>query len=327
MLLAGVAVVVEGDDSELRSALVTALHGAPARSDPAGPAGTATIGTATVAMVSEPRTIPATQPDDVDHETGVRFWTRADRGPVASREGVTVDVDLDRCSATIAGFDAGRHSFVSLAALAWIGVAWLMATHDRYAVHAAAVGRDADALLLLGHSGAGKSTAVFAALEAGWWALGDDSIVVEPTDDGGFAHGVHRPPAAPLEIGGSLLASSARIDDSRRRGRLGPEVLSARRARIVGVVVADHSDQPGGVCTRIPGHEAMPLLVQSCGPASDPRFRRPFFRVAGDLARLPVWSLGHAAEPERRRAAAAGFLDRCLREAEADRSAGVTDAG
>lgn len=47
-------------------------------------------------------------------------------------------------------------------------------------VHASAVGRDGRFLLLVGHGGAGKSTAAMACLAAGWQYAGDDFVLINP---------------------------------------------------------------------------------------------------------------------------------------------------
>ncbi len=64
--------------------------------------------------------------------------------------------------------------------------------HGLQAVHAAAVGRDGDGVLIPGNSGSGKTTAALACLDAGYEYLGDDWAGVESRPDGGFtAHGLY----------------------------------------------------------------------------------------------------------------------------------------
>ena len=91
---------------------------------------------------------------------------------------------------------------------------------------------------------------------------------------------------------------------------------------MVGVVLVTHSAltdgrvEPGGAST------IFSLLLQSFAGTIDPRLRRAFFPVAGDLARLPGFTLGHARTASVRRARAVEHLETVLRAIDADGGGG-----
>lgn len=260
------------------------------------------------------RAVPPCVPDD--EENGVELWSGPE-GPIARCRGVVLEVT----AATVRAFVPDRTAAPGLPALVDIGLCWLLASAGRYLLHAAAVGVEAEALLVLGHSGSGKSTTVFAALDAGWWALSDDHVALEPSAGGLLAHGVHHALAAPVEIGGELIARSELVDDLRRRGRIEPDVLSTGPRRIAGVVVIGHSTRVAGEVVPLAGHQVMPLVMQSFAASSDRHHTGDFVRVAGALSRLPAWSVGHSSVPALRRDVVVANLRRCLDEGSSGLSA------
>ena len=136
----------------------------------------------------------------------------------------------------------------------------MLAGHQRFMVHGAAVERDGTALLLLGNSGAGKSTLAAAALDAGWHALSDDLTIVEPDcrRPAACTACTRRPRSRPRSAGSS---SSARpiLGDPRERVGARRDVLTQGGHRIGGsrpdrarrLVRADRS-------ARLRGHEVLP---------------------------------------------------------------------
>src|SRR5438876_94714 len=57
-------------------------------------------------------------------------------------------------------------------------IAHLLAWHDRHVLHAAAIAVDTGCILVLGGTGAGKSTVALAALRSRWRVLGDDLVAL-----------------------------------------------------------------------------------------------------------------------------------------------------
>jgi hypothetical protein len=296
--IAGVAVELLADDAARARILAAAVHGfEPTGADPL----------VSLRLEAVAQALPAVAPADEQH--GRRLWRRPHGALIVAGAGVGVLIDGRRAVGWVASPEDGAQ-FEPLASMA---LCWLLARHDRYLVHAAAVGDGADAVLALGHSGAGKSTLSLAALDAGLETLTDDVAVIEPEPDVLLVQGVHQALCAPRELGGALLEGAPPLHDLRARARLDTEVLSTGRRRIVGTAIVGHSDLPDGELTPMPGHAAMPLLLQSFAALDDPGARAAYLAVAARLARLPVWRLGHGTDAGTRRLTSARHLEHCLR--------------
>lgn len=241
---------------------------------------------------------------------GIKFWDEPDGIVVSAPPGLVITVVDDRAHVHLP--DLAALPFFE--GCVYLPLTWLLARHGRFVLHGAAIVRDGRALLLLGHSGAGKSTLAISALEAGWQALADDVVIVHPDGDGLRIHGIHRVPAVPTEIGGQLAESALRLDDPRNRATLPRTVLTGGGHRLAGVVLITHADAADGSLQPATGHRVLPLLLQSFAGSIDPRLRTAFFETARALSRLPVWELGHAADPTVRRERAAHHLEQCLAE-------------
>ena len=79
-------------------------------------------------------------------------------------------------------------------------LARLLLVQDRFLLHGAAVRRDAPALLVVGESGAGKSSLAYAAHLAGWRVLADDMVAVAAGDGGLLVQGIPRVPTIPADV-------------------------------------------------------------------------------------------------------------------------------
>jgi hypothetical protein len=270
---------------------------------------------------------PATTPTRPPHSEllGLEFWAEADGMVVAAPPGLVITVAGDRADAHVPDLAA----LSSFERCVYLPLTWLLAQNDRFILHGAAIVRDGRALLLLGASGAGKSTLAVSALDAGWSALADDVVIVHSDDDGfgddGFGddgsgdgalciHGIHRVPAVPTEIGGRFADAAPRHNDPRLRATLPRTVLTGGGHRLAGVVLITHADAADGSLASASGHQALPLLLQSFAGTVDPTLRIAFFETARALDRLPIWDLGHAADPTIRRERAAHHLERCAAE-------------
>jgi hypothetical protein len=255
--------------------------------------------------------VPPGPPDD--EREGTRLWRRPDGLVVIGPTAIAVSVTGRRAELVLPpGVGAGER----VEGLVSQALSWLLAAHRRFLLHAAVVARGDDAVLALGHSGAGKSSLVVAAAAAGLEALTDDAAIVEPVAGGFRAHGVHQPVHAPRELGGDLVGGGGpTLGDVRDRVRIGSDLLTRGGRRVVGVVLLGHSDQAEGELAKLPGHAAMPLLAQSFVGIIHPPHRAAYLPVAAGLARLGVWRLGHGADPTRRLAASGALLLRCFERA------------
>ena len=261
------------------------------------------------------RDAPDRTPDAA--ELGIELWNG--EGQVLLRwRGVSVDV---RGTEVDVLFDEPCVPAI-LETLVQLALSWVLAEHDRYLVHAAAIGRDDSVVLVFGHTGAGKSTTTVAALDAGWWAISDDLVVVEVRAGALVAHGICQPPVAPIEIGGPLLAGATAVGDPRNRGEPRSNVLRTSRPVIAGTVLVGHSRLEDGELERVAGYRSMPTIVQSSVAILEERYRRSFVATAAALARLPSWRLGLSFDADRRRDAAAAALGHCF-----DELASITPAG
>ncbi len=297
--IAGVAVELWADDPALGRALGDAA---------AGFETTEADAQVSFRVGATPHAVPRRPPDDEHY--GRRLWRRPSGALIVAGEGVGVLIEGGRANGWLRTLDDGPQ-FEPLASLA---LCWLLARHDRFLVHAAVVGGGGDAVIALGHSGAGKSTLSLAALAAGMETLSDDVAVIQPDPGGMLVHGVHQAPCVPRDLGGVVLDGARRLYDARDRAQLDCGVLTAGARRIVGTVLVGHSERAGGDLRRLPGHAAMPLLLQSFAALDDPVHRAAYLAVAGRLARLPVWQLGHGTNAASRRLTSGHHLDRCLQE-------------
>jgi hypothetical protein len=293
------------------------IAGVPVRARATDPARDAALGATLVGFPSsvaapwvdvaiDAREVDApTRPPD-DELVGVRFWTLPD-GMVASTDGLLVEARGNRAVVHLA--DPERSDLVE-GCLA-MALTWLLAPHGRFVLHGAAVARGDRGILLLGHTGAGKSTAAAAALDAGWRLLGDDQVVVDASEHRLDVYGFHRAPAVPLELGASWATRGTVLDDPRARVELPRDVLATGKATIEAVVLLAH-DGGDGALRPASAHAVLPLLLQSFAATVDASRRVAFFPVAARLTRLPKWELAHARDARVRRTRAATLLERAL---------------
>lgn len=244
-----------------------------------------------------------------DERHGVRFWSDADTAMVVSGSAV-VSVQGAVLTASVpdlADEDRAEGAIVAM-------LAWLLAPHGRYLVHGAAVSWGADGLVVLGHTGAGKSTLIAAALEHGWRALADDLVIVAADREVVRVVGVNRHPAIPTEIGGPVVARGRPVPGPRGRAELPSDVLSEGSADVRGVVLLAHARSPGGELARGDRARMLTLLLQSFPATGVLAWRTSFLGLAARLQALPVWQLALAADVGRRRHDAGVALEQCRRD-------------
>ena len=288
--VAGIPVRLRAPDPGRAASLAANLVGFPETD--AEPCTTLTV----VAAPPGPADAAPSRPPD-DELLGMRFW-RTEVGMAV----VTGDLVLHARGAAIVAYQPDPADGFWLEELVAFALAWVLGAHARFVLHAAAVARDDRALLVLGHTGAGKSTLSGACLEAGWQLLGDDQVVIDASTTPVAVHGFHHSPAVPREIGGAVAGGGAVLGDPRDRAELPRAVLSSGGVPVVAVVLAGHSDVAAGELVPAAATSVFPLLLQSFPATVDPELRAAFFPVAGDLTRLPCFDLRHAYGPARREA-------------------------
>jgi hypothetical protein len=190
-----------------------------------------------------------------------------------------------------------------------------LSQHGRHAMHAAALERDGDAVLVLGDSGSGKSTLAYAGSQGGWRIVADDLSLVGID---GVAHVSGLP--KPVHVPGNLLtlppAGSRRLpDDERQRWSLPPTAIAARgRYPIAAVVMLGHSTGRASAIEVAPSPARLQMLIGSLPLAGLPNILRAFFPIAAAVSRLPMWTYAHPARVEDRVTAAIALLDSVVGE-------------
>jgi hypothetical protein len=190
---------------------------------------------------------------------------------------------------------------------------WL-AYHNHFAIHAGAVARGQAALVLLGHPGAGKSTAAWGAHLAGFELLGDDTLFVR-VNQGIEVSGMRKPVAiagellSEIPVGASQDRFTGEGGGSRDRWALVPEMLTPGWHRVVGVLTPAHGTNPGGELVKSEGSPLLPLAIGVYYAADDSEQLRAWFPHAAKLARLPAWELRHTPDVDRRLEVAAHWVN------------------
>ncbi|MEY2398393.1 MAG: HPr Serine kinase C-terminal domain [Actinomycetota bacterium] len=171
-------------------------------------------------------------------------------------------------------------------------IAHLLAAHDRLVLHAAAVERDAAALLVMGATGSGKSTVALAAAESGWTVLGDDLAVLRFAGAELEVAGVGRRLAFPPNLGARAERRGSPIEgDARGRWMLPSERLAVGWFPVVGVVLLKHSSADGSL-QRCEAEEVFDIALDAFAPVADARRLRQILPYCAAIARLSGWELG-----------------------------------
>ena len=183
--------------------------------------------------------------------------------------------------------------------------------HDRHVIHAAAVERDGSAMLVLGGSGAGKSTFAFGAGQHGWRIIADDLCVA--TLQRGTVHlsGFPKPVNVPEDVlTGAPDAGTPIPLDERRRWALPPATaVASGRYPVHSVVWVGHSAGRSLAQVGPPAMDRLRQLLAAHPLILLPRVMRSYFPLAGRLSRLPTHRFEHDRDPNRRVAAIGEFLD------------------
>lgn len=268
------------------------------------------VGAVAVSIEGEPwRPLPGGDPVDVRHDVGV--WREGDVELHDRRSGARSRLVGDRVLLSSPSGEAANGNRVVPFALAPplldAGVALL---------HGAALADGDRAVLVLGPTGAGKSTTAAAARSAGLTVLGDDIAAVHRAVGGWRVQGLARPVRMPPDL---APGAAAVADDV--RGRVTPAGwATGGSARLVAIALVGHAapGEPGwdlaaGAATAQPGSaEVARAIVASAFATVRPSSVGPTLTLAAGLAELPGWHLRLASDPATRLHRAGAALVRIL---------------
>jgi hypothetical protein len=188
-------------------------------------------------------------------------------------------------------------------------LAHLLTWHDRRVLHSGAIATPDAALLVLGGSGAGKSSLALCARRGGWQVLADDLVALRGTGDDVTVAGVPRPLWVPGELLDDPAVEGTASGDWRARVELAPDAITLGWHALAGVIVVDHADGPAGTLEPVGGHELLRIVLESWTPIADTDDLRRVFPMAADLARRPAVRLRLGADVHTRVVDAVGLLN------------------
>ena len=210
-------------------------------------------------------------------------------GLTAARTRTAIDI-----GGTAASFDASfRRTFLT-------ALARLLTWNDLAVVHGGAIAAGERAVLVLGGTGAGKSTLAFSALRAGWNVLADDLVAVRRSGSSAVIAGVPRLLAVPSDVLDDDSGTRPIADDHRRRRELPADAVVSGWFPLVGVIVVAHSNDADGAVEPIDPHALLHTVLGAWVPAEHGDRLRTMLSLAASIARRPAAVLRLGREPATR---------------------------
>ena len=172
------------------------------------------------------------------------------------------------------------------------------------------IARETNAALILGETGAGKSTAAYAGLRAGWDLCSDDLVVVDASGPSIRSAGI---PKA-LSIDSALAdTSTGRAHeplpgDDRNRVWLADEDMGTGWRQLQMILGVGH-DEGSGALRPMPHEDTMDLVFGASLESERPTVVVRRLQAFATLAGLPSYELLHSADPTVRLARAAQMID------------------
>jgi len=210
--------------------------------------------------------------------------------------------------------------YKSIDLMVQFGVAAVCADRSRIMIHAAVVAKGEHALIIVGKSGYGKSTASTAALLHGWDLLSDDLAVADLS--AGVVRGVARPPRLPTDVAHRHGIAGEMEPGERGRIILDATVLAQGPRNMAGLVMVGHGVE--GSLERLASGDLHAIDDALAVPPFKPVMRRHLAPAAA-LAALPTYRLLHAKDEAIRLDRAAGLLDEALESAMSEQGPPVLD--
>lgn len=247
--------------------------------------------------------LPRRVPDQTDGD--FRVWRSGPSLELAYGDGVGALVTPR--SAEIGGHHPDlRRAFRQVFPLV---VTHLLAPFGLFVVHAAGLEQAGTAVVVVGGSGAGKSSVLVAGCQDGWGALSDDLVVVRSGDEGPEVLGIRRPVAGPPEVVDPTVPGSRILPgDLRQRWVVPVERWSGGWHPVGATLVTAHGATARSTLHPCTGTDLFPAVLESFLALAGPGLLRPWFPIAAALSRLPGWELRHGRDPAQRLAAARRLL-------------------
>jgi tetratricopeptide (TPR) repeat protein len=290
--LGGVPIAVRATDGFRAQAISALLGRAPLSDEP--PA-------ARLRFDSHRIAIPAHAPDET--QGSLRIWNGAPGLVIAHAGGITAQLTGE--AATVGGHaDDLSRAFRHVAPFV---LAAQLAPHDRFLLHAGAVARGGQAVLILGDSGSGKSTLIAGALQRGWSVLSDDLVLLRAENDEIHVMGIPRALTVPDDIVSFPTGSWPIPGDPRRRHQLNWEDWQRGWVPVGGLVAVGHGDSELSTLSALTHGEALPLLLRAM-LSRDRGHIRDYMRIALTTAGMTLGRVRHARDASRRTLSSADAL-------------------
>lgn len=297
--LAGVSTLLRSDEPRLAGAMAAALGDCPPRNE--------TQETAELHITSSEVVRVPPGPPTEDYGA-VRLWRATGVLVAVSADVLSAQVQ-DGCVRLVPGTGTPAQVGRAFRQLLPFILAHALAPSGKVVLHAGAFLDRAGAVVVLGGTGAGKSTLVYAARQHGRGVLGDDLVVLVRNGDAVQVAGIPRPFAVDAADPTGLPADARPVSDDQRGRWQFP--LDGRPGwhDAVGVIHVGHSAVPDGTLRGLDSSPAWDLVLGSFPAAADaPRLRAAFPALAA-LSRLPMWRLEHGSDPATRLSVAGRLLD------------------
>jgi len=188
-------------------------------------------------------------------------------------------------------------------------VTQLLAPHGRFVLHGGAIERDGAGALVLGGTGAGKSTVVSSAMLAGWRPLADDLVFLRSGRDAVEVGGIAKPITVDRDVA-ELTGLPWRDLEGDVRGRC--QLLVDLERSVVPLsttVVAAHADTAASARHPMGSASLTEWLLYSFLVRHDPTQRAPYLPVLAAAVRRGGAELHHGTDVRERVAAVGALLE------------------